>query len=346
MASLQFDAPLSDTGKALHQYAIPRNGGPFKGFAFVVVNDGEKARRAQDEWSWSSKGKRVITEEEEEIDKAEDKEDSVSEGSEITEEDTFDQEGSNFVEPEASTSAQALGSQQEQDVSHGVDAASSTPSRNPQQLARRSGLCVMPVERFNQLRLEYLRYSRDIAALKERHEALHDNSFSRRAQRRSASPNPSRNRRRSPSPEKWERKPRSPSPDRWERKPLSPQPNDRRTRRYDDTNDDDYPRGCVCFVKRFHPDARGGVLKTLFQAILELEEVCPKDYLQHVDHKRNVDSVSFVERHAASVLSRDVNVTFAVSCAVQRCCNSLLLRFVLFRQSKIQSCRSEFDRSQ
>lgn len=151
----------------------------------------------------------------------------------------------------------------------------------------------MPIERFNQLRLEYLRYSRDITVLKEKQEALHENSFSRRSQRRSASPMRSRNQRRSPSPDKWERKARSPSPEKWERKALSPQRDERRTRRYDDLNDDDYPRGCVCFVKRFHPEARGGVLKTLFQAILELEEVCPKDYLQHVDHRRNVDSVSF-----------------------------------------------------
>ena len=287
--------------KLKHQYAMPLNGGPFKGFAFVVVRDIEKAQQAQKRWSWDTKGKRTYVEPdetqlsgEEESDHDMDPDDDVKAPNGVREALEVENAGAETDDAVngASTSSASTSSAVTAEVSPTTDASNQAAvQRTPQEQADRSGLCVMPIEQFNGLRLEYLRYQRDITTLKDKQEAVNDYASSRQ-QRRSVSPPWSKSRRKEPSPERWERKPRSPSPDRWVRKPLSPERDKRPARRYDDVQDDDYPRGCVCFIKRLHPDARSGTLKALFQSILEVEEVSPKDHLQHVDHKRNVDSVS------------------------------------------------------
>lgn len=270
-----------------HIYDLPRNGGLFKGFAFTVVRDIEKARQARDRWSWDTKGKRVQTEDDT-VD-MEDQDNSgsltqVNEQSHHDEEDGEDQSATAqpMEDTQASTSLTGtimMDGQKPEEASQ-KEAAKLTP----EQLCQRSGLCIMPIEHFNTLRMEYLQYMQDITVLREK-EANNDN-YSSRKRRRSTSPKAFE------AAERWERKPRSPSPEKWERKALSPERKPRPARRYDDAGSDEYPRGCVCFVKRIHPEARSGTLKALFQAILESEEVSPKDHLQHVDHKRNVDSVS------------------------------------------------------
>lgn len=329
---LQFDAPKSDSGKTLHQYAIPQNGGPFKGFAFIVVRGKQSALRAKERWSWDSKGKRTLLIEEESEHQEADESSAVDE--DLVSENAA-KDGTDDSHPEAPLNASTSQGKDVEATETAADSASE-PGRTPEQLANRSGLCIMPIEEFNTLRLEYLRYMRDITVLKEKQEAPQVDSFSKRQQRRSVSPERLRNKRRSPSPAKWERKARSPSPDIWERKPLSPLRDERPTRRYDDVQDDDYPRGCVCFVKRFHPDSRSGVLKTLFQSILELEEVSPRDHLQHVDHKRNVDSVgirTYLSRQRLREVVTDLVLT--VSRSVYRCCYRLILCILLLGQSKI-----------
>lgn len=319
--SLQFDAPQTDSGKVLHQLAIPQNGGPFKGFAFVVVRDGEKARHAQETWSWDTKGKRTVVSEEGSEEEDHEEGDNASNAvAHILQEKVVSREPV-LHEPVESPAEIALDRTRGSEEAKQAVKAASAPEQTPEDLANRSGLCIMSIGGFNSLRLEYLRYTRDITTLKEKQEAQHADTFTKRQQRRSISPSRAKNQRRSPSPDKWERKARSPSPEKWERKPLSPLRDSRPTRRYDDAHDDDYPRGCVCFVKRFHPDARSGTLKTLFQAILELEEVSPRDHLQHVDHKRNVDSVRahldfyvllpFALRHMIDIFS------FSAMCALQ-----------------------------
>lgn len=160
---------------------------------------------------------------------------------------------------------------------------------------------------FNALRSEYLSYSRDITLLCEKHAETTGRYNSSR--KRSESPERARNhgrradaksksedqsngskgkRKRSPSPARWEKKRRSPSIERWQRKPLSPSP-DRPVRTFDPA-EDAFPRGCVVFVRRLHPNASTRDLKALFQAVLEREEIDPQKLL-YVDHLRNVDSV-------------------------------------------------------
>lgn len=310
-ASESMDGTRSRKTSTHKQYSMPNNGGPFKGFAFVVIRDGEKALQARQRWTWDSKGKRSYSHHEEvEIDEDDEVQRQVDE----------EQEQAAIVDrPETSESSANNEKQDtEADTSHLSETANNAEAstsvsvvppvkavneRTPQEQADRAGLCLMPIEQFNALRQEYLRYSRDISTLKEKQEAVKD-TYSSRQQRRSVSPPWSRSKKREPSPDRWERKPRSPSPERWVRKPLSPERDKRPARRYDDAQDGAYPRGCVCFIKRLHPEARSGTLKALFQAILEMEEVSPKDHLQHVDHKRNVDSVSSLTKAVRSLRAR------------------------------------------
>ena len=39
------------------EYMLPGNGGPFKGFAFVVMRDKDKAKAALERWNWEERGK-------------------------------------------------------------------------------------------------------------------------------------------------------------------------------------------------------------------------------------------------------------------------------------------------
>lgn len=310
---LQFDAPHSETGKSKHQYAIPRNGGPFKGFAFVVVQDGDKARQAKEKWSWDSKGRRIAPEgEAAESHQQENEHDvKIEAGAGVSAESGVTE--SRNDQPDLATTSRSPSPSSS--TAEEPATTASALDRTPEQLAHQSGLCIMPIEQFSSLRLEYLRYARDINTLREKQEALHQDDHSKRRQRRSVSPARTGKQRLSPSMNKWERKARSPSPERWERKPLSPTRNDRPVRRYDNFQDDDYPRGCVCFVKRFHPEARSGTLKNLFQAILETEEVSPKEHLQHVDHKKNVDSVSLATLNTLQCCENPDRFLFSVMSA-------------------------------
>lgn len=40
-------------------YALPKGGGPFKGFAFAVLRDGDKAQAAYERWDWQNRGKTI-----------------------------------------------------------------------------------------------------------------------------------------------------------------------------------------------------------------------------------------------------------------------------------------------
>lgn len=339
----------SSTKSVREQYSMPNNGGPLKGFTFVVIRDGEKALQARQRWTWDSKGKRSYSHHEEvEIEGDDEVQRQVYEEQEqaavIENQETSDSPPSKEkqdAEADISHLSETNGNAEASTSVSVVPPVKAANERTPQEQADRAGLCLMPIEQFNALRQEYLRYSRDITTLREKQEAVKD-TFSSRQQRRSVSPPWSRSKKREPSPDRWERKPRSPSPDRWIRKPLSPERDKRPARRYDDAQDGDYPRGCVCFIKRLHPDARSGTLKALFQAILEMEEVSPKDHLQHVDHKRNVDSVSSSCKAVRSLPGK-TNTAFvlAVPCSLQRGCHGIFLRFVLLRQPKILPCRPQ-----
>lgn len=154
-----------------------------------------------------------------------------------------------------------------------------------------------PVNRniFNALKAEYLAYFRDITLLREKHDLMTP-SFNKRREKSPPEYTSRYRKKRSPSPARWERKERSPSPQMWRRKPLSPAP-ERPVRRFE-AAEDEYPRGCVVFFKRLHPEANTRTLRALFQDILESEEM-EREKLQYVDHVRNVDSVG--TRNAAQV---------------------------------------------
>lgn len=153
---------------------------------------------------------------------------------------------------------------------------------------------------FNALKNEYLAYFKDINALREEHEyrKTRQNSFKSGygKGRRSASPEAwrdrqggsSRRERRAQLQEQAaDRKQEKMSAERWTRKEISP---DRAPRRFDAT-EDDFPRGCVVFFKRFDPKVLPRTLKALLQAILEREEI-DTEKLLYVDHLRGVNSVS------------------------------------------------------
>lgn len=56
--------------------------------------------------------------------------------------------------------------------------------------------------------------------------------------------------------------------------------------------EEDFPKGCVVFVKHVHPRSITRDLRALFVAILESEEKDGEGEIEYVDHARNVNSVS------------------------------------------------------
>lgn len=122
-------------------YALPKDSGPFKGFAFAVLRDAEKAKTAYERWNWDNKGKiRSLTRGEEHEDEESSSDEAEVDGESETLETQAKPNGHNGQETDADGPEHGLEAKDSQKPTKSIEIDAPAPIR-----ADRSGFLMMPM---------------------------------------------------------------------------------------------------------------------------------------------------------------------------------------------------------
>ena len=134
-------------------YALPTDGGPFKGFAFAVLRDADRAKAACERWNWDDRGKAKagpVKQEEEMADDDDDDEEENEVGNEIEDDDITGGSGDTKQDEEGVTEQPVADGSEVPDAS--VEPSSVAKKEKPKapvlpaaERADRSGFRMMPM---------------------------------------------------------------------------------------------------------------------------------------------------------------------------------------------------------